>query len=177
VSVPNTDIVDWVMVELRDAASAPGATVATRIARQAGFLLKNGQIVGLNGSSPMQFTATVTNQLFAIVWFRNHLAVMSASGLVNVAGTYTYDFTTGAGQAYGGANAHKLIGSGIWGMISGDGDVNGTVNNSDESVVWTLNAGRKGYFAGDYNLNSHVQNQDKNDKMIPNINAQSQVPN
>ena len=35
VSIPNANVVDWVMVELRDAASAPLATVGTRIARQA----------------------------------------------------------------------------------------------------------------------------------------------
>ena len=177
VSIPNSNVTEWVVVELRDAPSAAQASVDTRIARQAAFILKNGQIVGMDGLSPLQFSVSVTNQLFAIIWFRNHLAVMSASGLINFGGTYSYDFTTGADQAYGGTSGHKQISSGIWGMISGDGDGNGNINGSDESVIWTLNAGKRGYFIGDYNLNGQVQNQDKNDKMIPNINSQSQVPN
>ncbi len=166
VSIPNSNVVDWVLVELRDAPSAPLATIGTRIARQAGFLLKNGQIVGLNGTSPLQFTVIVNNQLFAIVWYRNHLGVMSATGLVNVGGTYTYDFTTGSGQAYGGAAAHKQIGTGIWGMMSGDGDGSGTVNINDKTLVWSINAGKTGYFTSDFNLDRQTNNKDKNEKWL-----------
>jgi hypothetical protein len=176
VSIPNANVAEWVVVELRDAPSAAQATLATRISRQAAFVLKNGQIVGMDGSSPLQFSVSVTNQLFAIVWFRNHLAVMSASGLVNIGGTYSYDFTTGAGQAYGGANAHKMIGSGIWGMISGDGDANGTVEYTDESLTWTPNAGKKGYLLSDFNLNGETNNIDKNERWFPNLSKTSLIP-
>jgi hypothetical protein len=175
-SIPNSNIVDWVLIELRDAPSASLATVATRIARQAAFLLKNGQIVGLNGSSPLQFTVTVTNQLFAIVWYKNHLGVMSSVGLINVGGTYTYDFTTSATQVHGGASGHKQIGTGIWGMISGDGDSNGTVNLNDKTLVWSINAGKIGYFSSDFNLDRQTNNEDKNDKWYPNISKTSLVP-
>jgi len=176
VSIPNSNVVDWVLVELRDATSAPLATAATRIARKAGFLLKNGQIVGLNGASPLQFTVVLDHLLFAVVWYRNHLGVMSASGLVNVGGTYSYDFTTGSGQAYGGANAHKQIGTGIWGMISGDGDGNGTVNTNDKTLVWSINAGKTGYFVSDFNLDRQTNNKDKNEKWYPNLSKVSLVP-
>ena len=175
-SIPNANVVDWVIVELRDAASAPLATVGTRIARQAGFVLKNGQIVGLNGSSPLQFNVTVANQLFAIVWYKNHLGVMSSVGLTNVGGTYTYDFTTSATQVYGGAPGHKQIGSGIWGMMSGDGDGNGTVNTTDKTPVWSTNSGKTGYFASDFNLDRQTNNKDKNEKWYPNLNKVSLVP-
>jgi hypothetical protein len=176
ISIPNGNMVDWVLVELRDALSAPQATIGTRIARQAGFLLKNGQIVGMDGSSPLQFNVNVTNQLFAIVWYKNHLGVMSSVGLTNVGGTYSYDFTTSATQVYGGANGHKQIGSGIWGMISGDGDANGTVNSSDESVIWTLYAGKLGYHPSDFNLNGQTNNTDKNERWFPNIGKTTLIP-
>jgi len=175
-SIPNANVVDWVIVELRDAASAPLATVGTRIARQAGFVLKNGQIVGLNGSSPLQFNVTVANQLFAIVWYKNHLGVMSSVGLTNVGGTYTYDFTTSAAQVYGGAPGHKQIGSGIWGMISGDGDGNGTVNTTDKTPVWSSNSGKAGYLASDFNLDRQTNNKDKNEKWYPNLSKVSLIP-
>jgi GH18 family chitinase len=175
-SIPNNNVVDWVLVELRDASSAPLATAATRIARQAGFLLKNGQIVGLNGSSPLQFTVIVDHQLFAVVWYRNHLGVMSSSGLVNVGGTYSYDFTTGSGQVYGGASAHKQVGTEIWGMMSGDGDGNGTVNLNDKTLIWALKAGKTGYFTSDFNLDRQTNNKDKNEKWWPNLNKSTMVP-
>jgi hypothetical protein len=175
-SIPNSNIVDWVLIELRDAPSAAQATVATRIARQAAFLLKNGQIVGLNGSSPLQFTIMVTNQLFAIVWYKNHLGVMSSVGLTNVGGTYTYDFTTSATQVYGGSPGHKQIGSGIWGMMSGDGDGNGTVNINDKTLVWFVNAGKTGYYVSDFNLDRQTNNKDKNEKWYPNLSKVSLVP-
>ena len=45
-SIPNYDIVDWMLVELRDANNAPSATPATIIAQQAAFVLKDGSVVG-----------------------------------------------------------------------------------------------------------------------------------
>ena len=49
--IPNPEIVDWVLIELRDAADAASANTATTIARRAVFLLNDGRIVGLDGSS------------------------------------------------------------------------------------------------------------------------------
>lgn len=102
---------------------------------------------------------------------------MSSVGLTNVGGTYTYDFTTSATQVYGGAPGHKQIGTGIWGMISGDGDGNGTVNTNDKTLVWSLKAGKTGYFASDFNLDRQTNNKDKNDKWYPNLSKVSLVPN
>ena len=43
-SIP-TDVVDWVMVEIRDASSAATASSFASIGRQAGFLLKDGLLL------------------------------------------------------------------------------------------------------------------------------------
>ncbi len=175
-SIPNSNVVDWVVVELRDAASASQATIGTRIARQAAFLLKNGQIVGPDGSSPLVFSVAVTNALFAVIWSRNHLAVMSASALTNVSNTYTYDFTTGSAQAYGGSAAHKQIGSGIWGMAGGDADASGTIDTNDKTFVWLTDAGETGYLMPDLNLDRQVDNKDKDDFWYTNLGKTSLVP-
>jgi hypothetical protein len=177
VAIPNANVVDWVLVELRDAANAASATSATRIARQAGFLLKDGSVVGADGSSILQFNNSVTQQLFVIIWHRNHLGVMSAVPVTETGGVYTYDFSTGAGQAYGGVSGHKLLGSGIWGMIGGDGDANGLVLTPDKTTVWQPQAGTTGYKSGDYNLSGQVNNPDKNGIWLPNSGAGDQVPN
>jgi uncharacterized protein (TIGR02145 family) len=175
--IPNSDVVDWVLVELRETAGdASTAYEENMIARQAGFILTNGNIVSTDGSSPLQVGYAVTHKLFAVLYHRNHLAVLSGSQLVNAGGDFTYDFTTGVGQAYGGANAHKEIAPGIWGMVSGDGDGNGQVNNADKNDVWNPQAGYAGYKAADFNLNGQVDNVDKNDHWKVNSGRSSQFP-
>jgi hypothetical protein len=173
--IPNANVVDWVLIELRDAVNAGSATVGTRIARQAAFLLSDGSIVGMDGFSDLIITATITNNLFAIVWHKNHLGVMSAVPVTPSGGIYSYDFTTGTGQAYG-VNAQKQLAVGKWGMFSGDGDANNTVNTTDKIGVWTPNAGKKGYLNADFNRNGQVSNQDKNNYWLPNNGKSCQVP-
>lgn len=176
-AIPNQDVVDWVVVELRDAPSASGATYEYSVAAQAGFILKNGSIVGTDGLSPLTFDYQVTQNLFAILWHRNHLGVMNSTPLVKNGNTYTYDFTTGSGQAYGGVQAHKEITPGVWGMISADGNADGQVNNSDKNDVWSPQAGSNGYLQGDFNMDAQVNNNDKNELWKPNTGLGSQVPN
>ncbi len=108
-SIPNPDVVDWVLIELRDAADAASATPATRIARQAGFLLKDGSVVGTDGSSIVQFSNSFIQQLFVIVWHRNHLGIMTANGVTASGGVYAYDFSTSETKAYGGSAGYKNI--------------------------------------------------------------------
>ena len=60
-SVPNANVVDWVLVELRETTGdATTATPSTVIARQAGFILNNGTIVKTDGISPLRFDVTIT---------------------------------------------------------------------------------------------------------------------
>ncbi len=71
---------------------------------------------------------------------------MSAFPLSLVGGVYTYYFTTGETQAYGGINGHKLLAEGKWGMYAGDGNADNTINLVDKTGVWMPNAGKKGFF-------------------------------
>jgi hypothetical protein len=175
-AIPTNDVVDWVLIELRDAPTAASATQATTIARQALFVLNNGTVTALDGTSVPQFSVTPVHQLFAVVWHRNHIAIMSATGLTQTAGVYTYDFTSGVGQAYGSNNAHKQITPGLWGMIGGDGNGDEQINNLDKNDVWAPQAGLSGYFRGDFNLDNQVNNTDKNDVWNPNTGLGGQVP-
>jgi len=176
--IPNGDVVDWILVELRDAPTAPLAIPSTIMERQAAFVLKDGSIVGMNGSSDLVFTNAVDDKLFVVIWHRNHLGVMSADPVEGSAGVYTYNFTTGAGTAYGGVAGHKelVTGSNIYGMAGGDGDVNGEINLNDKTNVWVLQAGQAGYQYGDFNLDGQVNNPDKDDLLYENTGTTSQVP-
>ncbi|MBN3035945.1 MAG: hypothetical protein JW861_10195 [Bacteroidales bacterium] len=174
-SVPS-GVVDWILLELRETAGdASTAYEDDVVARQAGFLKDNGKIVSTDGYSPMQFDITVTQKLFAVVYHRNHLAVMSGGELAGSGGIYAYDFTTGASQAYGGATAHIELAPGVWGMTAGDGNADGQVNNGDKNDVWAPQAGSSGYLSGDFSMNGQVDNTDKVDFWKKNSGRSTQV--
>jgi hypothetical protein len=173
-AIPNGSLVDWVIVQLREGASP--ATATTILATQAAFITSSGNIVGLNGTSPLNFTISYSLNLYAVICHRNHLGIISANPLLNVGGTFTYDFSSGSGQAYGGTSAQKQLATGIWGMMSGDGDGSGGVLTSDRDLVWDIQAGTTGYKAGDYSINRQVNNTDKNDKWLPNLGKGSYIP-
>jgi len=174
-SIPNANIVDWVLIELRDAADATSATPGTMIAKQAAFLLNDGTIIGVDGTSTPQFHNSIIQQLFVVIWHRNHLGIMSANALTETGGVYTYDFTTGAGQAYG-TNAQKDLGSGIFGMISGDGNSDGQITTDDKTGTWETQAGKSEYLNGDFNLDGQANNPDKDDYWLPNLGSGSYIP-
>ncbi|RLD59270.1 MAG: hypothetical protein DRJ05_06640, partial [Bacteroidetes bacterium] len=160
-AIPNANVVDWVYVEYRDAVDAVSATEATRIGRDAGFILNDGSVVDLDGVSNLFFSGSVTNNLYVVVYHRNHLGVMSSVPLIFGGGAFTYDFTTSAGQAHG--SNEVSLGGGKYGLFGGDMNGDGTIDASDLSGQWNNNAGTTGYLSGDANMDSQVDNKDKND--------------
>jgi hypothetical protein len=173
--IPNPEIVDWVLIELRDAADAASATTSTRVAREVAFLLNDGSIVGLDGLSPLQFEIPVNQQLFIAIWHRNHLGVLSSNVLTQEpGGFYSYDFTSAASQAYG--DGQNYLGNGFYGMIAGDANADGIIDLADKIQIWIPEVGLAGYLNSDLNLDGQVNNPDKNDWWLQNTGAESQVP-
>ena len=174
-SIPNANVMDWVLVELRDTTEAQYATGSTIIARQAAFMLNDGSIVGLDGTSFLTFNVSIEDNLFAVIRHRNHLGVLSANALSGLGDVYFYDFTTGADKAYG-TDAQKYLSSGIYGMISGDVDASGLIDQDDKSIYWEPSAGTTDYNNSDLNLDTEVDNKDKDDFWVSNFGSGSQVP-
>jgi serine protease AprX len=175
-SIPGTDIVDWILVELRDAASPDLATSSTMIEQKAAFLKADGSVVGLDGINNLQFDVSVTNKPFLVVHHRNHLGILAFYPLVIHDGIAAYDFTTGAVKSYGSDTGSKEISSGYWGMVAGDGNADGTIDDLDKLSEWELNAGEQGYLPGDYNLDGQVNNIDKDQIWLINTGYNSQLP-
>ena len=169
------DAVDWVLVQLRDADAPENAGSATIIGQQAAFVLTDASIVGLDGTSDLYFDATFSQNLYAVVFHRNHLGIISAFPLTESGGKYAYDFTLGELQVLGGNNGHKQLESSIWGMVAGDGNGNGLIQNTDETAVWKTDLGQSGYKGGDFNLNGLVQNTDETDYWKVNLGSGGQV--
>lgn len=173
-SIPNTDVVDWILIELRDTTDASLATGGTMIAQQAAFLLNDGSVVDLDGSSILSFIHAINQSLFVAIWHRNHLGIMSAYPVTQTAGVYTYDFTTPAGQAFG-INSQKDLGSGNYGMISSDSNGDGNIS-IDDKTSWESHSGTQGYKSTDFDMDGQINNSDKNEKWLPNEGAGNQVP-
>lgn len=174
-AIPNANVVDWVLLDLRDAPDAASATSATTVARKAAFLLSNGKITGLDGQTNLQFDNAIVDELFVVVWHRNHLGIMSANPLTLTNNIYSYNFTNDPDQIYGDNMGYKEIVPGIYGMAAGDSDASGIIDLSDKTT-WSTDAGESGYNASDFELDTETNNTDKNDYLIPNQSKFSQVP-
>ncbi|MEZ5198254.1 MAG: hypothetical protein R2764_18255 [Bacteroidales bacterium] len=176
--IPNANIVDWVLVELRETTGdASTAGSETMIERKAGFILKNGSIVETDGYSPLGFEAEATENIYAVVHHRNHACIMSANPLPYSEGTYFYDFTVSADQAIGGIGGQKELESGIWGMMAGDANNDGEINNIDKDDFWFLQYGNSGYLKSDFDMNGQVDGTDNAIKWLNNAGKSSKVNN
>jgi hypothetical protein len=150
-SIP-AGVTDWVLVDIRT-----GTAASTQIQRQALFIKSNGQIVGLDGSSLPLLTGVSPGNYYVVIRHRFHLAIMSASAIPLSTGSAMYDFSTAQAQSYGGGI--KSIGTGVWGMISGDANGDNTIQGSDYTIYRSL-AGSSGYLRADFNMDGTVQGSD-----------------
>jgi len=164
-------ITDWVLVELRE--SPAGTAVASKSA----FLRDDGRIVADDGIGQAISMNAVQNSYYIVVKHRNHLAVMSAD-LVPLNGSTStlYDFTTGTEKVYGGVNAMTVLGSGVYGMFSGDANNDGQIQTIDKNLNWRNEVGLAGYRSSDFDLNGQVQTIDKNLYWRLNVGRGTQLP-
>jgi len=176
-SIPGSDIVDWIMIELRDTSEAVLASAETTIARRAAFIKSDGNIVDLDGISPVSFAVPISDSLLLVIRHRNHLGVISSFALQeNGSNTYSYDFSTGANKVYGGESGYKEIAPGIYGMVAGDANTDGTINETDKILSWSPDAGTAAYLPGDFNLDSQIDNRDKDECWVTNQTFLQQIP-
>lgn len=173
-SLPSQNIVDWIEIELRETTgSAATATGDSVIGRRAGFLLSNGTITDLDGSSELRFKyVRVSDNLFAVIKHRNHLGIMNAAPLALTGPVYGYDFTTAQAKAYQnpsvpGNPAMADLGGGTFGMWGGNARADQLVKytgplNDRETILNTVGTGTpseviQGYSMSDVNLDARVR--------------------
>lgn len=174
--IPDPNVVDWILLEIRQTAGGPSsATSSTVAARKAALLLSDGRIKDMNGASLPQINYNFTQNIYPVVYHRNHLAVMGNEPMAMQYGKYSLDFTLDPQASYNGTLAVKSTGY-YWSMRSGDGNGNGQVNNTDKNLIWESQTGSSGYFSGDFNLDGSVNNVDKLSFWKPNSGFGTQVP-
>ena len=151
-------IVDWVVLELRD-LSDPTYIWATRSA----LLRSDGQIVDVDGTSPVRFEVNA-NLYYLAVRHRNHLGIMTAMPVDLSNGVVLVDLTA-AGAAFGQQPTRAIGGiQTLWcGDVQGNGRVSytGTLNDRDPILLavgsTTPNAVIGGYLEQDVNLDGLVK--------------------
>jgi len=174
-SVP-PNVVDWVLFEIRDAESAISALGSSTIVQQAAFLLNDGSIVDLDGTSNLFFPdLTYTNGLFPVIWHRNHLGVISSDVMPRIGGIYSWDFTISGAAFSNTGPGQKDLGGGVYGMFGGDINGEQVIDPTTDLPFWKGGACYKGYLQADVDLNGQVDNKDKNDFIIPNLWKDTQI--
>lgn len=176
-AVPSPGVVDWILLEIRETPyGADSATSKTCTGRKPAFLMSDGSVRDLNGADLSYFSTEISQNLFVVVWHRNHLGIMSSQPLPVSGGIYSYDFSTSAVQVYGGMTGYRELAPGLWGMVSSDGNADGQINQADKQDVWTVEAGLSGYRAADFNMDGMVNNEDKIEYWAVNSGMGSQWP-
>lgn len=176
---PNA-VVDWVVVELRNAA-APAQVVATRSA----LLQRDGDIMTAAGSTTLTFSMP-SGSYYVAVRHRNHLGIMTATALPLSATSTTVDLTLPTTAVHGGSgaadlSAGKRVLSG--GDVRRDGELRYTGENNDRDPVLQRVGGTvptasvQGYHAEDVNMDGLVRyTGEDNDRDVILVNVGGTVP-
>ena len=176
-------IVDWVFVELRHKDDSTQV-----IAARSGLLQRDGDVVDLDGYSPLAFEGVNVDSFYIVVRHRLHLGVMSNK----VASKYAFDFTAANanifdfgtrlnnGYDYTGLAQNKEVKTGYQAMWAGDFNADGKIKftNPDDDINYLFydvfihpenllgNANFNyayGYYQGDINMNGKIKFDNPND--------------
>lgn len=172
-ALPDVPVVDWVYIQFRETVGdASTATGATMIDHQAALLLADGTIARPDGSPGIYWNGAITDNLYVVIFHRNHLSVMTATPVIGIADIFPYNFTDVQSKAY--LNGQTDLG-GEFGMFAGDINGDGIIDATD-IVEWGNHAGHAGYNSSDADADTQINNLDKNDVWVINLNVETQVP-
>jgi hypothetical protein len=153
-------IVDWVMLEVRSAA-----TPTSILARRAALIQRDGDIVDTDGSSAVSFVGLTPGSYHLAVRHRNHLGIMTFAPLSMSGSTPAVDFTLGSTATFG-TDARKTVGSSrlMWaGNVVADDRLKYTGASNDRDPILTLIGGSiptaivSGYLRQDVTMDGRAQ--------------------
>jgi hypothetical protein len=161
------NIVDWILIEIRDSSD-----VNNVLEYQAGFLLDDGNVVDTSMTNGITLKNITPGYYYVVVRHLNHLPVMTANPVM-LPNAVTIDFSDTTNTAlYGTAKGSSIeLEPGIFGMIGGDVNADGTLKYSgpgndrglilqkivNESGSTSITTTLTGYFEEDLNLNGELK--------------------
>jgi len=160
-------IVDWIFVELRDPTD-PSVVITA----QSALLQRDGDVVGPDGSTSLQFSVPQSSYYIAIT-HRNHLGILSANPIALSPSTTVVDMTQNLSSVFGGNLAVAQLSNGLFALISGDVIPDGQILTTDylDSLP---EVGLSGYLATDTNMDGQVLNTDILLLTLPNVGRSQQ---
>lgn len=153
----NNAIVDWIFVELRD-SNSPTTIVAT----QSALLQRDGDVVSVDGSSPILFSGVSNTEVFVVLRHRNHFGIRT-NNTFSTANPINVNFTSTSLSLFG-LNPTNSIGN-VRVMIAADANLDGQVNAVDKNNYWRIENGELYNYLNskaDFNLDGAVNPVDKN---------------
>lgn len=170
-STGNKAITDWVWLELRKASNA-----SEIVSSRAALIRRDGNVVDMDGVSPVYFNNIPEGGYYIAIRHRNHLGVMTATTVsFYKTNSTTIDFTNPITATYG-TNAQRNV-SGVMAMWGGDVNGNKQIryngSSNDKNAVLakvglvTANNIVTAYDRADVNLDGRIRyNGSGNDKNI-----------
>ncbi len=153
-STGNDAVVDWIFIELRDKIN-PINVLHTRSA----LLQRDGDIVDVDGVSPVDFLGVMADDYYVAIRHRNHLAIMSNTTFSLSSMSTMIDFSTSPSATYG-TNAQINFGNGVLGLWHGDASANNSIEASDRSLTWN-SRNQSGYLLSDLNMDGSCTASDR----------------
>ncbi len=177
-------IVDWVIVELRSPA-----TPATVVASCAALVQCDGDVVALDGTSPVSITVAAGTYHVAMR-HRNHTGVMTLAGVALSGSAATVDFRSATTNTYGTSARKSVTGTfpteALWaGDVTFNREIKYTGSDNDRDPILTTvgsttpnNAVSNSYSTRDVNLDGSVKYTGSgNDRDPILVNVGSTTPN
>ncbi len=160
VSKYSPDVVDWVLVSLREDV----ADETTTFYKVSALLLKDGSIWMHAPIKDGEIDFSTITSFHAVIEHRNHLPIATAD-LLTVAGTVEYDFTAQDSYTSSGVG-QKEIDPGVWGLYGGNAKSNGLrfeeIKADDLSEYENNKGSTSVYIQSDVNLDGAVDIDDFN---------------
>jgi hypothetical protein len=147
----NNSIVDWIFLELRSKNNP-----ATRLYTRVGLLQKDGDIVDMDGVSPISFSGATADNYYIAIRHRNHIGVRTANTVALSNTPVSLNFTNNS-IALNGATPTVFVATNTYAMVSGDSNRDGSIDAFD-TIVWEQQNGLFDDYLNnaDYNLDGSV---------------------
>lgn len=165
-------IVDWVKIELRDAADPTNI-----LAEKAALVQRDGDVVDKDGNA-LVFSGLSGNSFYVAIKHSNHLGVMTATAL-DLSGSPTIDFTSSVFSVYSMGGVARKNDNGIMVLWGGDANSDGNVNALDKNLHWLPQNGNPfsyGSSTADFNLDGIINAIDLNFYWRFNNSLSEQIP-
>lgn len=154
----NNAIVDWVFVELRQGTSGATTVAGTKV----GLLQRDGDIVDVDGVSPLTFNNITLGNYYVAIRHRNHLGFRT-NAPVTFANTtaVNVNFTDGSVAVFGANALVDIPNSTYKAMRGGNAEPNATINLNDFNA-WSADNGFYNDYTKhtDFNLDGEVNTND-----------------